>query len=239
VQNGPMTLMNAAARTNDPGPWLMLPARLFLFAAVQALFAVALGSWDASIAFWPIAATLANIATIALLVALFAREGRSFWRLFAVDTALLRQDLPILALVVLISGVLAYFPNIWLADWLFGSPDGALQLLLRPLPLWVAALTIAFPLTIVFAELPTYFAYAVPRIETQIGSRWLAVLLGSTFLAVQHVTLPLIFDARFMLWRTLMFLPFAVFLGVVLHWRPRCYPIWSSFTACSTCPWLR
>jgi hypothetical protein len=36
--------------------------------------------------------------------------------------------------------------------------------------------------------------------------------------------LPLVFDLRFMAWRSLMFLPFALLVAVVLHWRPRLLP---------------
>ena len=34
----------------------------------------------------------------------------------------------------------------------------------------------------------------------------------------------LLFDLRFILWRGLMFIPFAFFAGIVLHWRPRLLP---------------
>jgi hypothetical protein len=41
---------------------------------------------------------------------------------------------------------------------------------------------------------------------------------------LQHLTAPLLFDARYLLWRALMFLPFAVWVGLVLRWRPRLLP---------------
>ena len=40
-------------------------------------------------------------------------------------------------------------------------------------------------------------------------------------LAFQHVTLPLVFDLHFLLWRLLMFIPFALMVGMVLRWRSR------------------
>jgi hypothetical protein len=36
--------------------------------------------------------------------------------------------------------------------------------------------------------------------------------------------MPLIFDGRFILWRALMFLPFALAVGLALNWRPRLMP---------------
>ena len=38
------------------------------------------------------------------------------------------------------------------------------------------------------------------------------------------MTLPLILDGRFILWRALMFLPFALFLGLALKIRPSLLP---------------
>ncbi len=208
----------------DPWPWAMLPARLVLFALAQGVVALALGSWEASVAWWPLTAVAANLATIGALAALYAREGRSFWSLFAPDRAHVRDDLVPLAGIVIVAGLLAYFPNVWLATWLFGGPEAGLDLFVRPLPPWAAVLSLAFPLTIVFAELPCYFAYAMPRIERQINRPWLAVALPALFLALQHVALPLVFDLRFVAWRALMFVPLALFLGVVLRWRPQLLP---------------
>ena len=213
-----------ATRSSDHWPWLMLPARLVLFALFQALFALALGSWDASIAWWPLSATLTNLVTIALLIRLFRREGRSFRELFRIDRSRLAGDLLAFLGVVVVTAPLAYLPNVWLASRLFGSPEAALEVFLRPLPLWAAIAAVSFPLTIVFAELPAYFGYAMPRIEAQTRNPWLALGLSAFFLAAQHVTLPLVFDWRFMLWRLLMFVPFALFVGAVLRWRPSLLP---------------
>ena len=44
------------------------------------------------------------------------------------------------------------------------------------------------------------------------------------FLAIQHCTLPFIPDARFILYRGLVFLPFALMLGVSLKLRPSLFP---------------
>lgn len=210
----------APRRVVDPCPWLVLPARLLLFAGFQALFALALGGWAASAAWWPKFGALANVATIAMLVAFVRREGASFRSLLAFDVARRSGDLTRLPVVAVVAGLLAYLPNVWVATWLYGSADGPLDAFLGPLPVWAVVAAIAFPLTIMFAELPLYFGYAMPRLEAQTGRTWPAVVLAALFLAAQHVTLPLVLDARFLFWRLLMFLPFALFLGVVLRRRP-------------------
>jgi len=38
---------------------------------------------------------------------------------------------------------------------------------------------------------------------------------------LQHIAVPFLCDLRFIAWRGLMCIPFAVFVGIVLHWRPR------------------
>ncbi len=213
--------MDAASRPAfDPRPWLVLPARLVLFAGFQALFALGLGNWTASAQWWPVFGALANVATIALLAALLRGEGASFRSLFGPAATDRRGDLLRLPVVAVLAGLLAYFPNVWIAGWLYGSADGPLAAFLGPLPAWAAVVAVAFPLTVMFAELPLYFGYAMPRLAAQTGRAWPAVVLPALFLAAQHVTLPLVLDARFLLWRLLMFLPFALFLGVVLRRRP-------------------
>ena len=97
--------------------------------------------------------------------------------------------------------------------------------LVRSLPLWAAyASLVLFPLTQGMAELASYFAYSMPRLESRGMRPWLAITLPALALSLQHIAVPLLFDARFLLWRGLMFLPFAFFVGIVLHWRPRLLP---------------
>ena len=56
-----------------------------------------------------------------------------------------------------------------------------MRLLFRPLPNFINyILLIAFPVTIAFAELPTYFGYLMPRLEKSLGKKWLAMLLPVT-----------------------------------------------------------
>ena len=79
-----------------------------------------------------------------------------------------------------------------------------------PIESWmVYVLMVAFPITIVFAELATYFVYVMPRLQSRIKSKWFAILLPVLFLSIQHCTLPFIPDFSFILYRGLVFLPFA------------------------------
>jgi hypothetical protein len=104
----------------------------------------------------------------------------------------------------------------------------ATNMLFRPLPTWAFVLSFLFPLTIWFAELPTYFGYVMPRLFRGAGESqtrpYAAWLIASFFLAAQHMFLPLILNSGYMLWRFGMFLPFALFTGLVLKYRPSLLP---------------
>ena len=86
---------------------------------------------------------------------------------------------------------------------------------------WVVyPLLIAFPVTIAFAELATYFVYVMSKLKEQLKIKWLAVLLPVIFLSIQHCTLPFIPDLNFIMYRGLVFLPFAILIGVSIYYRP-------------------
>ena len=112
----------------------------------------------------------------------------------------------------------------WLGDAIVGSYDAAIAMMFRPLPPWGLWLGLLFPLTIGFVELPTYFGYAMPRLERRLGSGWVAWALASVALSLQHAALPLVFNGPYLLWRALMYLPFALYLGLVIKLRPRLLP---------------
>lgn len=112
-----------------------------------------------------------------------------------------------------------------LAPVFFADPLEANALLIQPLPLPAAIIAVVvFPITIALTELPLYFGYVQPRLAALTRSAWAAVLVPAVFLSLQHATLPLIFDGRFLAWRALMFLGFALVLGWALWKRPRLLP---------------
>lgn len=212
-------------------PWIMLFSRLSMFIGIQAIFALGFvlagssNAWESSAAWWPIVVSIANIITIFLLIRLFRREGRQFWDIFRIRKEHIKNDLLVLAGTMVLLGPISYLPNVWLGGLLFGDPQRTLDLLIQPLPLWaVYASIILFPVTQGVAELATYFLYAMPRLESQGMPRWLAVSFTSLMLAFQHIAVPFLFNSRYIVWRGLMFIPFAFFVGILLRWRPRLLP---------------
>jgi hypothetical protein len=209
----------------------MLLARTALFALYQTLIALVFWiagdpePWARSIAWWPLAAIFANIDTFALLWLAARDEGIRVCRLYGFDRTSVGRDLLWLLGAVAVSAPLAYFPNVYLAELLFDDPATPATIMFQTLPpwmLWTALLL--FPLTIALTELPAYYGYAMPRIRIQVGRVWWVPLLVGVAHALQHVTLPLVFDPAFILWRFGMFLPFAVFLGYIIDRRPSLLP---------------
>lgn len=215
-----------AAPAPSRAPWAMLPARTILFALTQALFALLLaGSWDASVRWWPLSLAAANVVNLVLLVRLARAEGRSFWSLTNADRRTWKRDLLWLAGALVLAGPVSYLPNVALATALFGSLEAAGDLMFLPLPYWAALLAVPLvPLTIALTELTTYYGYVMPRLQAQLGRRWWIPVLVALWHAAQHATLPLIFDAPFVLWRLGMFVPFALLVAVLVNRRPTLLP---------------
>jgi hypothetical protein len=167
---------------------------------------------------------LANFVSIYLLIRLFKAEGKRFFDLFKFASETWRKDLLWFIGFLIIALPLVGAPREPLAAAIFGDAMTATNMLFRPLPTWAFVLSFLFPLTIAFSELPTYFGYCMPRLEAQLRNGWVAWLIASFFLAAQHMFLPLILNGGYLLWRFGMFLPFALFTGLVLKIRPTLLP---------------
>ena len=174
-------------------------------------------AWDESARYWTFLAFLANFVSLYLLVRLFKTEGKRFWDILRFSRETWKTDLLLFVGLSIIGMPIAAAPREPLAAAIFGDPMIATNMLFRPLPTWAFALSFLFPLTIWFAELPTYFGYVMPRLEAQLRNGWIAWLIASFFL-------PLILDGGYLLWRFGMFLPFALFTGLVLKFRPSLLP---------------
>jgi hypothetical protein len=225
------TLTYTAVRIATPWPWVLLVGRSGLFVAMQALVALIFywrgeaGAWEAAAAWWPLGVTAANLLCLAALVWLFRAEGGSYWSLFRIRREDVKADwLPLLGLLV-ITGPVGFLPNVLLSNWLYGGLEAAVALVVRPLPVWAAyAGLVLFPVTQGLVELALYFLYVMPRLEAQGAGRWAALTLAGLGLGLQHAAIPLLFDGRYLLWRGLMFVPFALLMAFILRWRPRLLP---------------
>jgi len=205
--------------------FLLLFSRLFLFAFFQLLIAFLLHSWIESEKYWMLTATFTNIVSIVLLIRLFKKEGLKYLSIFNFSKNQWKKDFLIFVGITLISIPLVTIPSFVLSTLFWGNSTYYHQILFQPIPVYlIYFLLITFPVTIGFAELATYFVYIMPRLRKQIQSKWVVVLLPVLSLSIQHCTLPLVFDPKFILFRGLMYLPFALMLGIAIYKRPTLFP---------------
>jgi hypothetical protein len=218
--------------------WIVLFGRTLLFAAAQSIFAVIFwlsGSqnpWQDSAAWWPFTVFFTNLMMLAFFTRCYRSEGKSYWNIFRVNRAGLGVDLLIVFGSQLVAGPAGFLPNTWLASWLFGDTTTVLDSFIRPLPYAAVILGMAgFAITQGLTELPSYFAFCLPRLKEQGVPTWLAIALTSVMLGFQHMAIPLLFDMRFLAWRGLMFLPFALIMGILINFRPRLLPYYAAIHA--------
>jgi hypothetical protein len=211
-------------------PWLMLISRSVLFLLFQLLITLILAAagtasaWHESARWWTFLAFLANFVSIYLLVRLFKAEGKRYFDTIRFSRGTLKTDLLWFFGSGIIGIPIAAAPMNTLAVAIFRDTMTPINMMFRALPVWALILSLLFPLTIAFAELPTYFGYVMPRLEARLKNGWVVWLIASFFLGAQHMFLPLILDGRFMLWRLGMYLPFTLFAGLMLKLRPSLLP---------------
>ena len=215
---------------NSLSPWLMLISRSILFLFFQGVITAILSltchvlPWEESTRWWLFSVIPANLVSILLLIWLLRAEGQRYWDLLRFSRATVRKDLLWLVGSSIIGVPLMMAPMNSLATLIFRNSMAPIDMMFRPLPTWALIVGFLFPLTIAFAELPTYFGYVMPRLALQLKNGWIAWLIAAIFLAAQHCFLPLIPDGRFILWRLGMYLPFALFIGLLLKLRPSLLP---------------
>lgn len=204
-------------------PWLMLVSRSLLFLFFQVLIAIILRDWEESARWWVFMAILANFVSIYLLVRLYRNEDRSYKETIRFSRETLKLDLVWFLGSSIIGLPIAAAPMTLLGAALFGDRMIPVNMMFLQLPGWALAMGVLFPITVAFAELPTYFGYCMPRLFGRTAT-WAGWLIASFFLGAQHMFLPFIADGRFLLWRLGMYLPFALFAGLLLKLRPSLMP---------------
>lgn len=215
----------------------LLPFRLVSFAFFQALIALLFlflkkeNPWQLSEGYWIISGLLTNLITFLVLRHLFAKEGKGFFDNFLIEKGKWGKELLIALVLMILAAPLSMLPNTWLSNILWESPEIPAKLFFRPLPVWVIYTGIIWAITQGIVELQTYFGYILPRLVKGDKSWYGAWMLSSLFLALQHITFPLIIDWKFLLWRLGMFLLFALFAGLCIKIRPRLFPFMAIFHA--------
>lgn len=216
-------------RVTRAWPLLMIFARTILFLMTGLLMIAILaatGNPDplkAYLPWWPYQVIITNVLIYFVLKYLAGREGIGLGSLIGHRPGYLRKDLlqaAALLIPAFLFGMIGLYGTSFL---LWGTmPPGDM---FQPLPLLAAiAATILLPLTNGLVETTTYMGYALPRLEVQLGSGW-AVTLAAVGLSMQHVAIPMMLDARFILWRLIAFLPLALFVAFIYRRMRRLTPL--------------
>ena len=204
---------------------LLLFSRTLLFLSFQILIALFLNSWEGSVKYWALSASLTNIVGIILLAIILNQENLSYFSIFSFQRENLKGDLIWFLILLLLSVPIAIIPSLALSTLIWGNTEYYHQVLFQPLnrPL-VYCLLFVYPLTTGLVELATYFGYIMPRLKGYFNSQWIVVALPVLAFSLQHCTLPLVFETKFIFFRGVMYLLFAFIYGIALYKRPSLLP---------------
>ena len=207
------------------GPAAMLFARAACAVGAQAVVAVVFvlraspAPWQDAEPWLPVYGTLIDAGCLALLWRLTRGEGIGLFDLVGFERARLRRDallgfalIPV-SLVFILGG---NYPASWIV---YETLTPAYLLGGLPLP---AALygALVWPFIWGLTEQMTYNGYLVPRFQVLCRSTSLAIAIVAFAWSLQHVFMPLTFDARFMAFRLLSPVPQSVF-ATLLYLRLR------------------
>ncbi len=190
----------------------LLPVRSLLFIAVFVIGAAVTGQAFADITnWWTIVATAVNFLTIGILVLVARKDGKTYKELINYEKGKTKiKDVVITVIVVYLVGMgVMYLTAFILYGTFMPSVSAALAApVSKPLAILVFLL---LPVTTALAEDGLYIGYGVNRINNKAA----AIIVPAFFFALQHSFIPLIPDARYMLYRFFSFLP----LTVILSWN--------------------
>jgi membrane protease YdiL (CAAX protease family) len=217
------------------GPLVMVISRSVLALIVQGLVALLFAfrgdptPWLSAAPWWTVYATLIDLACLALLFVFTRQEGIRLWDLIGLERRRLGRDLLLGIGFFIVLFPVAIVGGTMVASFLvYGTmtPDIPAALAQRQLPLW-GTLYSLFIWWIIWGatEEITYQGYALPRLQALTGKAWLAVLIVSFWLALQHSFLPLIPDWYYVLWRFLVFVPISLAMPLIYLRTRRLLPL--------------
>jgi uncharacterized protein len=212
------------------GPALMLFARAAFAVGAQAVVAAVFvlqaspTPWHDAEPWLPVYGTLIDAGCLALLWWLTRREGIHLFDLIGFDRTRLVRDvflgfalIPI-SLIFILSGTYA-------AGWLvYGTPSQPYFFGSLPLPAAVYGVLV-WPFIWGLTEQITYNGYLLPRFQVLCRSTSVAIAVVAFVWSLQHVFMPLTFDANFVAFRLLSSVPFSVFLTLVYLRLRRLVPL--------------
>lgn len=186
---------------------LLLPFRCIVFVLVFVIGAALTGKNVKDINnWWSLVATAVNIVTILLVVLVAKKSGKTYREQLNLKKGMNTPKKTII-LVTLFCAV--GMSGMYAAGLIcYGSvmPKASLDVV-APIPLALAIINlIALPATVAFAEDGLYLGLGVNSFK----NKYAAIIIPAFFYALQHCFIPTMFDAKYMLYRFLSFLPLTV-----------------------------
>jgi hypothetical protein len=157
---------------------------------------------------WMVSGTLLDFLSLGTLTWLTKREGIRLADLFNVRRERLGLDL-----MMTLGDLVALTPAVGISaalTRLFYGPSGQPPqvAVARNLPVAASAYSIlVWPVIWSMTEEATYLGYTLPRLEALTGNTAVSAALVSTVWALQHESLPLLLDGRYLVYRPLSALP--------------------------------
>ncbi|MBR6101724.1 MAG: CPBP family intramembrane metalloprotease [Ruminococcus sp.] len=190
---------------------LLLPSRSIIFLLIFLIGSAVTGKELKEINnWWSVAATLVNIVTVAAIVLLARKSGRSYKELINYRKGGRSVKKTILLVYVF---VCVGMGGMYAAGFIFYGkfmPQVSLDIV-SPIPAALAIINlILLPLTVPFAEDGLYLGCGVGKIRNS----YAAVIVPAFFYALQHCFIPTMFDVKYMFYRFVSFLPLTVIFCV-------------------------
>jgi membrane protease YdiL (CAAX protease family) len=201
--------------------YFLLPFRCVVFLLVFVLGAIFAGKQVDEISnWWSVVASVVNVITILLLVFVARKQGSNYWKLINYEKGKTTvKQVVVMSVVILIVGML----GMYLAGYVcYGVIPYAAPMMIAPIPLWLAIANVfVLPVTTAFAEDGLYLGCGV----NQIKNKFLAIVVPALFFALQHSFIPVLFDAKYIVYRFLSFLPLTLILCWVYYKKRNPVPI--------------
>lgn len=202
---------------------LLLPFRCILFVLVFVIGAALTGKNVKDINnWWSLVATAVNIVTILIVVLAAKRSGKGFKQFMGLTKG---KNTP-KKLILLVLGFTAVgYGGLNLAGLVcYGSimPKVTVEHVVAPMPFVLALINLVLlPATISFAEDGLYLGCGVNSFK----NKYAAIIIPAFFYALQHCFIPTMFDAKYMLYRFISFLPLTVIFCWYYHKKKNPLPI--------------
>lgn len=172
-------------------------------------------TYEEAFMWWTPLCSLYNIITIGVLCFVLKIEKISYKELIGYQKGMFKRLKTLLFIVCMM--IIGGIGMMGLSFVFYGTLP---EFLVQPIPLYLAIINlVVFPITIVFAEMPLYFGYALKNIHHQTQKPVFAIIYTVFFYALQHSFIPLLFDLKYIIYRFLSFLPLALFLGITYFKR--------------------